>query len=121
MDTRKIYPSDLTDEQWQLIQPLLPKAHRRGRRRTVDRRRLLDAIFYLLRTGCQWRQLPHDFPPWGSVAAQFHHWRRAGLWEKIHHALHARSRQLAGKKPKPTAAILDSQSVKTSEGGPERG
>src|SRR6516225_4265771 len=116
MNTRKSYPSDLTDEQWLLIRPLLPKPSRRGRRPSVDRRRLLDAIFYLLRTGCQWRQLPHDFPPWGTVACYFYRWRRNGLWLHIHHTLHAAVRRQAGKKPTPTAAILDSQSVKTSEG-----
>jgi putative transposase len=121
MSTRKSYPSDLTDEQWLLIRPLLPKPHRRGRKQAVSRRAILNAVFYVLRTGCQWRQLPNDFPPWGTVASQFHRWRAAGLWEKVHHALHAQARALEGRKPRPTGAVLDSQSVKTTEGGPERG
>jgi putative transposase len=121
MSTRKSYPSDLTDEQWLLIRPLLPKPQRRGRKQAVPRRAILDAVFYLVRTGCQWRQLPHDFPPWGTVASQFHRWRAAGVWERVHHALHAQAREHGGRKPRPTAAVLDSQSVKTTEGGPERG
>jgi putative transposase len=120
MSTRKPYPSDLTDEQWELIRPLLPQRAKVGRPAT-DRRHLLNAIFYILRTGCQWRQLPRDFPPWGTVASQFYRWRQSGLWERIHHALHRRARLHAGKRARPTAAILDSQSLKTTEVGGKRG
>jgi transposase len=75
MNTPRHYPSDLTDGQWAVVRPLLPRPSTTGRPRVVSRRRLLDAMFYVLRTGCQWRQLPHDFPPWGTVAAQFRRWR----------------------------------------------
>src|SRR5262245_55754024 len=105
MNIRKSYPSDLTDEPWQLIQPLLPKPCPRGAPIRVRRRDIRDAIFYLLRTGCQWRQLPPDLPPWGTVASQFHRWRAAGVWEQVHHALHAQARQQEGKSPRPTAGI----------------
>jgi putative transposase len=119
---RQAYPSDLTDEQWQLIRPLLPRRRKGpGRPRQVPRRDLLDAIFYLLRTGCPWRQLPHDFPPWGTVASQFYRWRASGLWDKIHDALHAHSRQAAGRNAKPSAGIIDTPSVKTTEAGGPKG
>lgn len=123
MSKSQPYPSDLTDDQWNVIQPLLPKRRRGkpGRPPKVCRRAVLDAIFYILRTGRQWRQLPHDFPPWGTVASQFYRWRRSGMWEKLHHTLHFKAREHHGKEPRPTAAIVDSQSVKTTEAGGTKG
>jgi putative transposase len=114
------YPSDLTGEQWQLIRPLLPKPAKRGRP-PIDRREILDAILYVVRTGCQWRQLPIDFPRWKTVYTVFWRWRKAGLWQQIHDTLRRRVRQAVGKKRTPTAAIIDSQSVRSAEGGEELG
>ena len=90
------YPSDMTDAQWQRLVPLIPPAKPGGRPRVVDIRAVVDAIFYRTKTGCQWRQLPHDFPPWGTVACYFSRWHRNGLWLRIHHTLHAAVRRQAG-------------------------
>jgi putative transposase len=114
------YSSDLTNEQWQVLRPLLPKPARLGRP-PIDRRRILNAILYVVRTGCQWRQLPVDFPKWKTVYTVFWRWRKSGLWEELHDALRRRVRRNVGKRSTPTAAIIDSQSIRTAEGGDERG
>jgi putative transposase len=114
---RKPYPTDLTDEQWQLIEPLFPPPKRGGRPRTVELREVVNALFYLLRSGCAWRLLPHDFPPWGTVHYLYRQWRLDGTWQRIHDALRGVVRLHAGREVQPSAAIIDSQSVKTTEKG----
>jgi len=114
------YPSDLTDGQWQVLLGLLPQQAKRGRR-PICRRLILNAIMYVNRTGCQWRALPHDFPKWKTVYTIFWRWRRDGLWQRINEALCRQVRKHGGKKPTPSVAIVDSQSIRTAEGGEERG
>jgi len=108
------YASDVTDREWALIAPLLPAARPGGRPRTTCLRRVVDAIFYLLQAGCQWRMLPKDFPPRSTVYGYFRAWIAAGVWAHLHDALYRRTRELEGREESPTAAIIDSQSVKTS-------
>ena len=114
---RKPYPTDLTDEQWTLLEPLLPAAKPGGRPRSVDLREITNAMLYLLRTGCPWRSLPHDLPPWGTVWASFRRWRDDGTLDHLHDERRDRVRTEAGRDPNPSALILDSQSVKTAEKG----
>ncbi len=115
--TRAPYPSDLTDAQWRRLAPRLPGAKPGGRPRAVDLREVVNAILYVLRNGIIWRALPHDFPPWPTVYWYFRPWRLDGTWAAIHAALRAEVRRADGREATPTAAILDSQSVKTTERG----
>jgi putative transposase len=117
MKPRKPYPTDLSDKEWELIQPLVPTAKPGGRPETYPKREILDAISYILRGGCAWRLLPHDFPPWQIVYQYFWRWRRDGTWQRMHDLLRGDVRMAAGKRRQPSAAILDSQSVKTTEQG----
>jgi transposase len=111
------YPSDLTEQEWTLLEPLLPPSKPGGRPRSTEMREVLNALFYLDRTGCQWRALPKDFPPWPTVWTYFRKWRNDGTWERIHRALREQVRVSGGREPAPSAAIIDSQSVKTSQKG----
>ena len=111
------YPSDLTDEEWALVAPLIPPAKRGGRPRTTDMREVMNAILYIAGGGSQWRMLPKDFPPVSTVRGYFYSWRDTGLWQTVNQILVAATRELEGREASPTAGVIDSQSVKTTESG----
>ena len=115
--SRARYPSDLSDRQWRRLEPHLPLAKPGGRPRSVDPREVVDAVLYVLRNGVSWRALPHDYPPWQTVYHYFAAWRKDGTWDAVHAALREEVRRGEGREPSPSAAILDSQSVKTTEKG----
>jgi transposase len=111
------YPSDVTDAEWALVEPLIPPARRGGRRRTVNVREVMNGILYVLSTGCQWRALPTDLPPRSTVHEYLQRWEGDGALERIHQVLYQKAREQAGREASPSAAILDSQSVKSAEKG----
>jgi transposase len=111
------YPSDLTDEEWALVEPMIPPAKHGGRRRTVVVREVVNGVMYVLSTGCQWRYLPKDLPPKSTVHDYLSRWNYDGTIERVHHALYVRCREAAGREASPTACVIDSQSVKSTEKG----
>jgi putative transposase len=119
MSTQR-YDTDLTDAQFALLEPLLPRPKRTGRP-PANLRQVLNAILYLVRTGCQWRMLPKDFPPWSTVHTWYRRWRTAGTWERLHEALRQQARRQGGRNPSPRSSAIDSQSVKAAGQGGDKG
>ena len=111
---RRAYPSDLSDEQWSILEPNIPQPSLEGRPPTIERREVVNAILYVLRSGCPWRLLPYEFPAWQSVYYYFRRWQREGVWDRVLKALRMEVRQKQGRNAEPSAASIDSQSIKTS-------
>jgi transposase len=111
------YPSDLTDEEWRLVEPVIPPAKRGGDKRTVNIREVVNALLYILSTGCQWRAIPKDLPPRSTVYGYFDLWDWDGTLDRMHHTLYVKCRESMGREASPTAAVIDSQSVKSAEKG----
>lgn len=115
---RQAYPDDMTDKEWELVKPFLEQNDSpRGRKPKYEKRDVMNAIFYLIRSGCSWRHLPHDFPPWYAVYSQFVRWRDRGVFEKMHDKTKEKMREFLGRNAKASGAIIDSQSIKTAEKG----
>ena len=111
------YPSDLTDAEWALVGPMIPPAKRGGNRRTVNIREIVNGVMYILSAGCQWRAIPKDLPPRSTLNDYFRRWDDDGTLDRLHYALYVQCRELAGRNASPTAAVIDSQSVKSAEKG----
>jgi putative transposase len=117
MSERKVYPSDVTDAEWSVLETVLPQAKTTGRPRKHALREMVNAIFYLVRSGCPWRYLPEGYPPWQTVYSLFRTWERNGVWERVNRSLTQQARTQAGREAEASAGVIDSQSVKTTRKG----